>query len=96
MIGKLNRFARRMIRRNPDKYQVVVRSESMVEVLEKMLDRKLDHGSAADMGLLDSFSEMNKRLSNAPPAMQEAVRQIWFNGIKEIKASSSEQQKEEV
>ena len=98
MLGKLNRFARRLIRRNPEKYEVVIRSESNVEVLEKMLERKLDHESAADMGLLDSFAEMNKRLANAPPAMQERIRLIWREAILDMRKQDTQttQQQSEI
>lgn len=89
-----NRFMRRLIRKK--KVEVIVRSESLTEVLENILERKLNPESALDMGMLDQFEQLNKRLEVQPPTIKEKVRALWFEEIKKIKAESSDQQKEEV
>lgn len=61
-----------------------MRSESMPEVLSKILGRQLDYQSAADMGLLDQFAEMNAKLAHQPKKIQEKVRKLWFKSIRKI------------
>lgn len=75
---------RRLIKSRPDKYEIIVRSESVVEVLENILKRKLDYKSAADMGLLDQFTQLDDRLKGAPPSVKENVRKLWAKSIKKI------------
>lgn len=92
MIQTIKKWANRATRRLATKkgLEVIIRSESMVEVLENALMRKLDHANAADMGLLDEFTKMNARLAVQPPAIKERVRQMWFEEIRKM----NEQQKE--
>ena len=61
-----------------------MRSESIPEVLQNILGRKLDYESAADMGLLEQFAEMNAKLAHQPKKIQEKVRKLWFKQIRKI------------
>lgn len=82
MIQKINRALKRWMRKHDA--EVTIRSESYVEVLENALGRKLDTSSAADMGLLDEFVDMNKRLEQAPQYMRQRIRKLWYEAIKEM------------
>ncbi len=90
----LNRVMRRFAKFNKKRVEIIIRSESMVEVLEKALGRKLDHESAADMGLLDEFVKMNDRLNGQPPQVKERIRKMWEIELKKLNADPSGQQKE--
>jgi hypothetical protein len=76
------------------KVEITIRSESYVEVLENALGRKLDHSNAADMGLLDQFVMMNKRLDGASLPIKQQVRRLWEQELRALRAESSDQQKE--
>jgi hypothetical protein len=56
----------------------------MTEVLENILERKLDYGSAADMGLLDQFREMNLKLEGQPLKVKMKVKKLWAKSIQKI------------
>ena len=83
-MGVMNRAWRRLVKRKKKDVEIIVRSESMVEVLENALGRKLDHANAADMGLLDQFAEMNKRLETQPPSIKEQVRKLWHEELQKM------------
>ena len=80
----MNRAWRRLVKRKKKDVEIIVRSESMVEVLENALGRKLDHANAADMGLLDQFAEMNKRLETQPPSIKEQVGKLWHEELQKM------------
>lgn len=82
MIEKMNRAIRRWMKKKD--VEIIIRSESYVEVLENALGRKLEPDSAADMGLLDEFVDMNKRLDQAPQYMRQRIRKMWFEALKDI------------
>lgn len=86
MIETVKKWANRATRRLAKKkgVEVIIRSESMVEVLENALGRKLDHSNAADMGLLDQFVDMNNRLTNQPPSVKERVRKLWYEELQKM------------
>lgn len=88
MLETVKKWANRATRRFAKKkhFEVIMRSESMSEVLENILKRPLNHESSLDMGLLEEFTLMNDRLASQPPHIKEKVRELWFNEIKAINA----------
>lgn len=84
-----SRAIRRMLRKK--KAEIIVRSESVTEVFEKFLGRKVNPESTVDMGMLDLFNDMNQRLAMAPPETRQKVMKLWFSSLT---AESSDQQKE--
>lgn len=87
VIDRINRAVRRFLKKK--KAEVTIRSESYVEVLENALGRKLDHSNAADMGLLDQFVMMNKRLEGASLPIKQQVRRLWEQELKALKEKES-------